>query len=1236
MAEKIISTNNMNESSLKKLSKPQLIKLLLQQNAELQSIKPIPAPRKSVKQMVQDYEDNIIQPPIPKPRTKKPTPLPRTKIEEVDKALKGYTKSFEISIKNDKDPLVQLQNTRLAIENHITKILTSMKGLKFVETLKVTFKKQDGDGTLYKTAYFNSKPKTIINNTEINEALQLSKQQILNMIAQWISEGSGWTIESVHNHYLNIVQYQPMKGSSYIKLPQELRNSAKGLINMKNEDNECFRWCHIRHLNPQDIHPERIKKSDKEYINKLDYSGIEFPVTIKQYNKIEKQNEININVFGYENKQPYPIFVSKEKYEDCINILLITEEKNKHYVLIKDFNNFMYNKTKHKERKHFCMHCLQCFSSERVLSDHKDNCITVNGMQAVKMPDKDNNILKYNNFHKQQPVPFVIYADFEAITEKISGCQPNNNKSYTEAYQKHTDCGYGYKVVCCYDDKYSKPTKTYRGKKAVYKFMEAMLDEVKYCKTVIKKEFNKPLRMTKKDEKEFQKAEECHICNKKYTDKDIRVRDHCHITGKYRGSAHQECNLKLTVNPEEVKIPVIFHNLRGYDSHFIMQEIGAIVKNHAYTNKKGEKCQMNINAIPNNMEKYMAFMLGNHLTFIDSFQFMSSSLEKLVSNLPRKLFKYTSQVFEGDEFDLMVKKGVYPYDYIDSFEKFKEQLPSKEDFYSILNDKHIEDKDYQHAQNVWNTFNIKNMGEYHDLYLASDILLLADVFENFRKTCLKYYKLDPCHYFTSPGLSWDAMLKMTNIKLELMTDIDMFQFIEKGLRGGISYIANRYGEANNKYMKEYDEKTPSKYIMYLDANNLYGWAMSQYLPTGRFKWMTQKQIDKIDLAKYKEDSDKGIILEVDLKYPKELHDLHNDYPLAAEKIKVTNDMLSEYCKNISDKYNISIGLVHKLIPTLSNKKNYVLHYRNLQLYLSLGLKVDKIHRVLEFKQSPWLKQYIDFNTEKRKSAKNDFEKDFFKLMNNSVFGKTMENIRKRVDVRLVTDENKLLKLASKPTYVSSKIFNENLVAVHKIKETLTLNRPAYVGMCILDLSKTLMYDFHYNYIKDKYGDKARLLFTDTDSLTYEIEADDVYQDFWNDKDKFDNSDYPESSPYFNKTNKKVIGKFKDEAAGVPICEFIGLRSKMYSYIKDNNKGGKTAKGIKKNVIKEDIKHEDYKDTLLNNKEMYHKMKTIRSENHELSSYEINKVSLSCFDDKRYIHEDGKTSYAYGHKNIKQK
>ena len=850
-----ISTYCMNKSDLEKLSKSELIKLIIKQNTKpvpapraAKPIRPIPAARKSVQQMVRDYEEHIIPPPlefrdgykpVPAPRTKRqPVPLPRTKIEQKKRALKGFTKSYEISIKNSKDPLVQLQNTRKAVANHIENLLISMKGLKFVETLRVTFEKQTGrEERIIKTAYFNSRPQTITNNSQIEPPLSLTSHEILNIIAVWLSEGSGWTVLSVDNQYLNLVKYEPIKGSSYIQLPTELRHNNKGLINMKNEDNECFRWCHIRHLNPQDKDAQRIKKSDKAFIKNLDYTGIVFPVTAKQYNKIEKQNEININVFGYENKQKYPIHVSKEKYEDCMNLLLITENENKHYVLIKHFNKFMYDVTKHKDSKHFCMHCLQCFSSERVLTAHKENCFQLNGAQAIKMPDKNNNILKFNNPHRQLPVPFVIYADFEAITEKIHGCQPNDDKSYTEAYQKHTDCGYGYKVVCCYDDKYTKPLQIYRGEKAVYKFMNAMLSEVRYCKKVMKECFDKPLKMTKYDEEQFKKADKCHICEKEYNKTDVRVRDHCHVTGKYRGSAHKDCNLNFALTG---KIPVIFHNLRGYDSHFIMQEIGAIVKEHEYINKKGEKCQMNINAIPNNMEKYMAFMLGNHLTFIDSFQFMSSGLDKLVSNLPKEALKFTSQKFQGKKLDLMSQKGVYPYDFMDSFDKFDEKLPLKKEFYSLLNDEHISDKDYEHAQNVWNNFDLKNMGEYHDLYLKSDILLLADVFENFRKTCLQYYKLDPCHYFTSPGLSWDAMLKMTDIKLELMTDVDMFQFIEKGMRGGTSYIANRYGKANNKYMKTYDKKAPSKYIMYLDANNLYGWAMSQYLPTGGFRWMTTK------------------------------------------------------------------------------------------------------------------------------------------------------------------------------------------------------------------------------------------------------------------------------------------------------------------------------------------------------------------------------------------------------------
>ena len=1167
--------------------------------------------------------DKVIEEPteVIEPQTEESEPTEAT-FAQKEKALRGFTRSYEISLINRQDPLIQLQNTRLLIKNNLLKVLKEMKGLKFNEVLNITFEKQKGDELIEEKPYFITKKQTLTNEVEITNFLETTQQQIVNKIEQWISKGSAWIIKSVDGHFINVVRYRPLRGSSYIPLPKELQHPAKGIINIKNNDDECFRWCHIRYLLPQNKNPQRIKECDKKYVEKLDYSGIEFPVSVKQYNKIEKQNNIRVNVFGYEEGQRYPIYLSKEKFYHCLNLLLITEGEKKHYCLLKNFNKFMHNQTKNNGRKHFCMYCLQGFSSERVLNNHKVDCIEINGKQSIKMPAPGSTVA-FKNYRRQLPAPFVIYADFEAITEKVS-----QKKSHTEQYQKHTACGYGYKVVCCYDDKFSKSIKIYRGEMAIHKFMNDMLDEVKYCKKIAKDHFTKPIEMTNEDKESFRSAKECHICKIPYGVNDNFnniVRDHCHVTGKYRGSAHEFCNLNFQLTD---KIPVVFHNLKGYDSHFIMQEIGNIVKERSYVDAKGNKREMSINVIPCNMEKYMAFMLGRYLLFIDSFQFMSSSLSNLVNNLPAEAFKYTGQVFQGEQLSLMKKKGVYPYDYMSCFEKFQDsRLPKKEDFFSVMNNEHITDEEYQHAQNVWNEFGLSSMGGYHDLYLKSDILLLTDVFENFRKACQQYYELDPAHYFTTPGLSWDAMLKMTKTKLELMSDVDMFLFIEKGMRGGISYITNRYGKANNKYMKNYNPEEASKYIMYLDANNLYGWAMSQYLPTGGFKWLTEKEVD---LSKFDDESEKGLILEVDLEYPEELHNLHNDYPLAAEKIKVTEDMLSPYCREIAEKFKVKVGLVEKLVPTLSKKERYVLHYRNLQLYMSLGLKLTKIYRALEFNQSPWLKTYIDFNTKKRAKAKNSFEKDFFKLMNNSVFGKTMENLRKRQNIKLVTDEENLLKWTSKPSFVGFKIFNEDLVAVHKMKPTLTLNRPAYVGMCILDLSKTLMYDFHYNYIKNKYGDKARLMFTDTDSLTYEIGVDDVYQDFWKDKHLFDNSDYPKDSPFFDNTNKKVIGKFKDEAAGLPIVEFVGLRSKMYSLMKDNEQGSRTAKGIKKNVIKQQLQHDNYKDVLFNKKQLRHEMRVIKSEKHLIGSYVVDKISLSCFDDKRYIHENGVTSYAYGH------
>ena len=303
---------------------------------------------------------------------------------------------------------------------------------------------------------------------------------------------------------------------------------------------------------------------------------------------------------------------------------------------------------------------------------------------------------------------------------------------------------------------------------------------------------------------------------------------------------------------------------------------------------------------------------------------------------------------------MLKQKGAYPYEYMNSFNRFNEdKLCARKCFHSSTKDKkisedskisdgHVSIEDYMFCEKIWNKFEMKNMGDYHDHYLKKDVFLLADVFEKFIDTCLKYYELDPCHYFSAPGLSWDAMLKMTGVKLEKISNIDQYLFIEKGTRGGVSYITKRYVKANNKYMSDYDPKKPSAFITYLDKNNLYGWAMSEYLPYGDFEWL--KNVDELDVMSINKKSDVGYILEVDLKYP-------NDYSLAPKKITVTNDILSNYCKSIADKYDIKVGDVKKLIPNLGNKTKYVVHYRNIQMHLALGMKLTKIHRVLKFKQS---------------------------------------------------------------------------------------------------------------------------------------------------------------------------------------------------------------------------------------------------------------------------------------------
>ena len=600
--------------------------------------------------------------------------------------------------------------------------------------------------------------------------------------------------------------------------------------------------------------------------------------------------------------------------------------------------------------------------------------------------------------------------------------------------------------------------------------------------------------MTTEDKTAYYNATTCHICQKKFNDdKNYKVRDHDHRTGEFRGAAHAKCNINYFCNRY---LPVVMHNFKGYDSHLIIQQAYEI--NKQLGNKR-------IGGIPTSFEKFMSVTIGD-IRFIDSLQFMASSLEKLVENLYDEKDKFKNfthmKKFYNEHMELLCQKGYYPYEWMDDMHKLKyDGLPAIDQFYSHLQQKPLTNEEYDHAVNVYKKLNCKTFEDYHLTYLKCDVLLLADVFENFRKTSLETYGLDPAHYYSAPGLAWDALLLCSKIQLDLITDLRVLDLLERQKRGGLCFVGSkRHVKANNKYLKDYDSSKPSNYLMYWDANNLYGWAMCEYLPFKNLYILEDVPLKHI--LNTRDDAYFGYIVECDLEFPVELHDLFKEFPPCPETLTPDEEWLSPFQKEIAKDIDEKLGVTKKgkykgtdkLVPHLYEHKKYVIHYRNLKKIVKLGVNVKNIHQVLTFQQKPWMKPYIELNTEKCKQAKNEFEKDFYKLMNNAVFGKTMENVKNRIDLKLVTDHNKIVKLFSSIYFKECSYKNLNgLHLIEMYKDKVKYDKPVYVGTSILDLSKLHMMNFHYDVIHENFKDNYNLLYSDTDSFVYSIQHDDIYE-----------------------------------------------------------------------------------------------------------------------------------------------
>ena len=589
-------------------------------------------------------------------------------------------------------------------------------------TIEVNFKSLKPGSDETRIMYTRSDNIEIIFGDDNDDVIEQLFESLLKKYEENLQNkmrGSEFEFDGVNFLYYDFNKTSISRGGSYINAPKWLKDK-KSTINPKTNDDKCFQYAVTLALNLDKIQkdPQGVSKI-KPFIEKYNWEDIDFPSTSKDWKKFECNNEVALNILyvPYNTKKINIAYKSKNNLtqERQIILLMISDGQKWHYLVVKNLSGLLRGITSNHQGDFYCLNCFHSYRTENKLEAHKKICET-HDYCHVEMPTKNkNNIIKYNHGEKSMKLPFVIYADLECLLEKMSTCIYSPNESTTTKINKHTPLGYSIFTHCSFDESKNK-LNYYRGKDCMKNFSKVLRE---HASKIIDYEKKKMIPLTIEEKIYHNKQKICYIYKKEFSNnekKNYKVRDHCHYTGKYRGAAHNICDLRYKVSKE---IPIVFHNGSIYDYHFIIKEL---VK----------ECEGSFECLGENSEKYITFSVP-----ICTNSFCNNDLNKFI---------------------LLLRKGVYPYGYMDNWERFNEtSLPSKESFYSNLNMENIEVIDFRHFNNVFNKFKLNNLGDYHDLHVQSDTLLLADVFENFRNMCLKEYELDPAHFLSLPGLAWQGV-----------------------------------------------------------------------------------------------------------------------------------------------------------------------------------------------------------------------------------------------------------------------------------------------------------------------------------------------------------------------------------------------------------------------------------------------------------------------------------------------
>ena len=1178
-------------------------------------------------------------------------------INKIYSFLKGRYERYEIRFKRKYKSLDELFDF---LENSgLSEILNKVQypnpnsyiSFRFeINTMKLL---ENGEVSYSKIAVKSSHDRLLTKD----QILRIYRERAEKCIEKGEIEGSGWSIKDIEEIIVSVAKdHHTLKkygsSSKMYKYPVK----CPGLFDIINIDTEsdCVQLhmiAHFEHLENKSA--SKKAKSHRHYRNKIGKyftfpENIESFVKLEDFNKIEKATNTNIILYKLShsknnfqlsllrkggNKDVEPSrYIHLCQLLDEDHVFLITNIQ--HYINLVKYGRF----NRLNREKSICRFCMAKICKKKI-TKHEEICTTFKSTATVEMPSP-NQEYKFSAYNATLFSKYICIYDTETYFEKSSD----------NANGEHKLLAYSYIILSRENDIVKKKISVKETNQSSDQLSIEMVSSIEKDFSELydeyKKSFNRKPLLTVEEEQKHQDCTACEICNKKFGEKLIKHRHHCWdvevemegsrvVKGNYLATLCPNCNMRISLKYST--FAVVAHNGGRFDSKFVLD---------GYERKKFT----GIDITPKSGENFMSITMyskkGFKLNFIDSLNFLNCNLDKLVNDLksshhsfPLMKEYFTKQGYNSETIENVQQKGYFPYEYITSCDVLNdEKLPSKECFFSSLKDKEISDSEYSFAQKVFTDANCQNLYDYLLLYLQTDVLLLAEVFQAFRNEMFITHNLDPAQFLSSPAYAIQSALYFSKRGVQLLNDVEIYSLFEKNIRGGFSCANVGYARFNNKDLgAEFDERKGVESGVFLDFNSLYAQVLSGKLPCEDFAELTENEVSSFSIENIDCAGDYTYALLIDYYIPDDVKMKTDDFPLSLHHLEVDDKQMSEFSKKLLRDCNVKLPKCKKLIASHLPQKEYLIALPLLQNHVALGMKVSKIHRIFRFKQCAYFKQYIEKNIDLRKKSSSKAKGNYYKLLNNSIYGKCLFNLRKHSGkISLVMNEKEFEKRISDNGLKECYPISENKMLIKTERSSITLSHPLHVGWYILEMSKLVMYNFFYNVLKKHYGDNVSLIYTDTDSLLIKLRGYSFFDEALCSplNEYVDRSNFSKDHPLYDDSMAGVLGKLKSEIGQYSIREVVCLQPKCYSVLTNNpiSEVKQSAKGVEKSR-QYLLTHQRYID-IHKQKEKFYNIKVCRmmKRTNRIFVTEQVKRSLSKLDNKRYW-VNAIESVAYGHPSI---